>query len=350
MLQQQANLAQRVRHPYRQAHGMEKTIGKKNMNRRSVVALSLMTLLASPAFTQTYPAKPVHIVVGFSSGAATDSVARMLAQKFTDSWITQVVVENVPGAGGNAAGSRVAKAAPDGYTLGLFIEQQMVVNPSLYTMPFDPVKDFAPISKVAATSLILSVNNAVPARSVRELVDLAKASPGKLTYASGGSGSAPHVATELFRITSGIDIRHIPYKGVTQAIPDVLQGRVDMMFSPIQNVLPQVRDGKLRPLAVTSLKRSLLVPDIPTIAESGYPGFEASVWYGLFAPAQTPAAIVTRLNEEVLKAVGQADVREKLAGLAIETLGGSPSELATSVRTAIPVWAKLVKDAGIKAD
>jgi tripartite-type tricarboxylate transporter receptor subunit TctC len=320
------------------------------MNRLPAVSLAMAALLSAPAFAQTYPAKPVHIVVGFSSGAATDSVARMLAQKFTDSWGMQVVVENVPGAGGNAAGSRVAKAAPDGYTLGLFIEQQMVVNPSLYTMPFDPIKDFSPVSKVAATSLMLSVNNAVPARSVRELVALAKASPGKLTYASGGSGSAPHVATELFRAASGIDIRHIPYKGVTQAIPDVLQGRVDMMFSPIQNVLAQVRDGKLRPLAVTSLKRSTVVPDIPTIAESGYPGFEAGIWYGLFAPAQTPAPIVSRLNEEVLKAVALADVKEKLAGFAIETIGGSPAELAASVRTAIPVWAKLVKDAGIKAE
>jgi hypothetical protein len=320
------------------------------MIRLTATSLSLATLLTGAAFAQPYPAKPVHIVVGFSSGAATDSVARMLAQKFTDSWGTQVVVENVPGAGGNASGSRVAKAAPDGHTLGLFIEQQMVVNPSLYTMPFDPVKDFAPISKVAATSQILSVNIALPAKSLKELVALAKASPGKLTYASGGSGSAPHVATEFFKATAGIDIRHIPYKGVTLAIPDVLQGRVDMMFSPIQGVLAQVRDGKLRPLAVTSLKRSVLVPDIPTIAESGYPGFEASIWYGLFAPAQTPAPVVSRLNEEVLKAVGQADVREKLAGLAIETLGGSPSELGSSVRTAIPVWAKLVKDAGIKAD
>ena len=320
------------------------------MKRLSALSLALAALWSAPAFAQTYPAKPMHIVVGFSSGAATDSVARMLAQKFTDSWGMQVVVENVPGAGGNAAGSRVAKAAPDGYTLGLFIEQQMVVNPSLYTMPFDPIKDFSPVSKVAATSLMLSVNNAVPARSVRELVALAKASPGKLTYASGGSGSAPHVATELFRAASGIDIRHIPYKGVTQAIPDVLQGRVDMMFSPIQNVLAQVRDGKLRPLAVTSLKRSTVVPDIPTIAESGYPGFEAGIWYGLFAPAQTPAPIVSRLNEEVLKAVALADVKEKLAGFAIETIGGSPAELAASVRTAIPVWAKLVKDAGIKAE
>lgn len=320
------------------------------MNRLPAATLCVMALLPVAALAQTYPAKPVHIVVGFSSGAATDSVARMLAQKFNDSWGAQVVVENVPGVGGNVAGSRVAKAAPDGYTLGLFIEQQMVVNPSLYTMPFDPVKDFAPISKVAATSLMLSVNNSVPAKNVRELVALAKASPGKLTYASGGSGSAPHVATEFFRSTAGIEIQHIPYKGVTLAIPDVMQGRVNMMFSPIQNVLAQTRDGKLRPLAVTSSKRSAVVPDIPTIAESGYPGFEAGIWYGLFAPASTPAAIVNRLNAETVKAVGLPDVREKLAGLAIETIGGSPAELANSVRTAIPVWAKLVKDAGIKAD
>ncbi len=244
----------------------------------------------------------------------------------------------------------MAKAAPDGYTLGLFIEQQMVVNPSLYKMPFDPVKDFAPISKVAATALMLSVNNEVPARNVRELVALAKSRPGSLTYASGGSGSAPHVTTELFRAMTGIDIRHIPYKGVNLAIPDVMQGRVNMMFSPIQNVLAQVREGKLRALAVTSPKRSGVVPDIPTVAESGYAGFEAGVWYGLFAPAMTPATIINRLNAEVLKAVASAEVRAKLAGLAIDTLGGSPDELAASVRTAIPMWAKLVKEAGIKAD
>lgn len=314
------------------------------------VPVALLSLAPAVALAQAYPAKPVHIVVGFSSGAATDSVARMLAQKLTESWGTQVLVENVPGVGGNVAGSRVAKAAPDGHTLGLFIEQQMVVNPSLYTMPFDPVKDFAAISKVAATALVVSVNNALPIKTLRDLVAMAKAKPGGMTYASGGSGSAPHVVTELFRSTAGIDIQHIPYKGVTLAIPDVMQGRVNMMFSPIQNVLPQAREGKLRALAVTSAKRSIVMPDIPTIAESGYPGFEAGVWYGLFAPAQTPAALITRLNAETVKAMSQPDVREKLAGFAIETIGGSPAELAASVRTAIPVWAKLVKEAGIRAE
>ena len=320
------------------------------MKRQAVVALSLIALATDAAMAQAYPSKPVHIVVGFSSGAATDAVARLLGQKFTESWGTQVVVENVPGVGGNVAASRVAKSAPDGHMLGLFIEQQMVVNPSLYTMPFDPVKDFAPISKVAATALILSVNNDLPARNVRELVALAKAKPGSLTYASGGSGSAPHVTTELFRATTGIDIQHIPYKGVTLAIPDVMQGRVNMMFSPIQNILAQVREGKLRPLAVTSSKRSAVVLDIPTVAESGYPTFEAGIWYGLFAPAMTPANVISRLNAETIKAVAPADVRAKLAALAIDTIGGTPDELATSVRTAIPMWAKLVKEAGIKAE
>lgn len=315
------------------------------------VAPLWLAALAVPAVAQTYPAKPVHVIVGFSSGAATDSVARLFAQKVSDAWGEQIVVENNGGAGGNLAAARVAKATPDGYTLGVFIEQQVTVNPSLYpNLPFDPVRDFVPISKLAATALILSVNNSVPAKNLRELVALAKAKPGALTYASGGSGSAPHVTTELFRSVSGIDIHHIPYKGVTLALPDVMEGRVNMMFSPIQNVLTQVKEGKLRPIAVTLTKRAALLPDVPTIAESGYPGFEAGIWYGLFAPAGTPAPVIARLNSEAVKAMTQPDSRSKLGNLAIEAVGGSPEELAASVKNGIPMWAKVVKEANIKAD
>ena len=202
------------------------------------------------------------------------------------------MIDNAAGAAGNIAADRVAKAAPDGYTLGLLVQGQLAINPSLYKVAYDPVKDFAPVSQVTASPNMLVVHNAVPAKSVKELVALAKAQPGGLTFASGGSGSSTHMAAELFKSVAGLDIRHIPYKGGAAAIPDLLGGRVTMMFSPIAVVLPLAREGKLRALAVTSLRRSSAAPELPTIAESGYPGFEVTTWNGLLAPARTPATII----------------------------------------------------------
>jgi tripartite-type tricarboxylate transporter receptor subunit TctC len=314
-----------------------------------VLGLLALLIAGNSAAQTTYPEKPVHVVVGFPPGSAPDTVARLLSEKFAETWGKPVTIENVPGAAANIAADRIAKAAPDGYTLGL-LGQSIVVNPSLYKLAYDPVRDFAPVSQVTVSPYILVVHNAVPAKSVKELVALAKAQPGGLTYASGGSGSATHIAAELFKSTAGLDIRHIPYKGVVAAIPDVLGGRVTMMFSPMVGVLPLAREGKLRALAVTSLRRSSAAPELSTIAESGYPGFQFTIWYGLLAPAKTPAMIVRKLHLETVKALAQADVRAKLASLGMEVIGNSPDEFAAAIKSEIPQWAKVIKESGIKPD
>ena len=308
-------------------------------------------LIAGSAVAQTtYPEKPIRMVVGLPPGSQPDTIARLLGQKLAEAWGKPVLIDNITGAAGNIAADRVAKAAPDGYTLGLLSQTQIVVNPSLYQLAYDPVKDFAPVSQITLSANMLVVHNAVPAKSVKELVALAKAQPGGITFASGGSGSGTHLAAELLKSVAGLDIRHIPYKGVTAAIPDLLGGRVTMMFSPIQSVLPLVRDGKLRALAVASLRRTPTFPELPTIAESGYPGFEVTLWNGLLAPATTPATIVGKLHLETVKAIALPDLHAKLADLGMERIGNSPDEFAAAIKSGIPKWAKVIKDAGIKAD
>jgi tripartite-type tricarboxylate transporter receptor subunit TctC len=311
-----------------------------------VLALALAGNLPAQA---AYPEKPIHLLVGFPPGSAPDIIARLLGEKFAGPLGKQVLVENNPGAAANIAAERIAKAAPDGYTLGL-LGQSIVVNPSLYKLAYDTVKDFAPVSQVALSPYILVVNNAVPAKSVRELVALAKAQPGALTYASGGSGSATHIAAELFKSAAGLDIRHIPYKGVVAAIPDVIAGRVTLMFSPIVGTLPLAREGKLRALAVTSSRPSPAAPELPPIAAAGYPGFGFTIWYGLLAPAGTPTGIVRRLHLETVNALAQSDVRTKLADLGMEEIGNSPDEFAAAIRSEIPKWAKVIRESGIKPD
>jgi tripartite-type tricarboxylate transporter receptor subunit TctC len=322
------------------------------MMKRSGVVFGLLALLiaGSPAAQTNYPERPIRFVVGFPPGSPPDTVARLLGQKFSEAWGKPVLIENITGAAGNIAADHVAKAAPDGYTLGLLTEAQIAVNPSLYTLAYDPVKDFVPISQLYSYPNILVVNNAVPAKNVKELVALAKAQPGSLTFGSGGNGSAAHMAAELFKSAANLDIRHIPYKGVIAALPDLLGGRVTMILSPIAIVLPQVREGKLRALAVTSLKRSSAAPELPTISESGYPSFEVIGWNGLLAPAKTPAAIIRTLQIETVKALTLPDLRAKLADLGLEGIGNSPDEFAAVIKSEIPKWAKLIKDAGIKPD
>jgi tripartite-type tricarboxylate transporter receptor subunit TctC len=302
------------------------------------------------AAQSNYPEKPIRMVVGFPPGSPADTTARLLGQKLAEALGKPIVVENAPGAGGNIAADRVAKASPDGYTLGLLTQGQLAFNPSLYKLAFDPVKDFAPVSQVTVQLNILVVHNAGPAKSVKELVALAKAHPGGLTYASGGNGSAPHVGAELFKSVAGLDIRHIPYKGVAAAIPDLLAGRVTMMFSPSAGVLPAVREGKLRALAVTSLRRAPVLPELPTVVESGYPGFEFIGWQGLLAPIRTPAMIIGKVHLETSKAVALSDVRTKLSDLGLEGIGSSPDDFAAVIKSEIPKWAKVIKEAGIKLD
>ena len=315
-----------------------------------VFSVSAIMAAGDAAAQSNYPTKPVRIIVGFPVGSSADFAARLLGQKLTEALGKPVVVENVAGAAGNIATERVAKAAPDGYTLASTTISQIIINPSLYRLPFDPVKDFAPISQVYVSPNILVVHNAVPAKSFRELLALAKAQPGGLTFASGGSGSSPHLAGELLKSMARIDIREVPYKGVVAALPDLLGGRVTMMFSPISVALPLVREGKLRALAVTSLRRSSAVPDLPTIDESGFPGFEVTLWGGLLTPAGTQATIIRRLHLETVKVLALADVRAKFADLGLETIGNSPDEFAAAIKSEIPRWAKVIKESGIKPD
>jgi len=312
--------------------------------------LLALLIVGSAVAQTTYPEKPIHMIVGFPPGSPSDNVARLLGQKLTEALGKPVVVENVAGAAGNIAAGRVAKAVPDGYTLGILGQGALVINPSLYKLAYDPVKDFAPVSQVAQAPTLLVVHNAVPAKSVKELVALAKAQPGGLTFASGGSGSPPYMAAELFKSVAGLNIQHVPYKGVVLAVPDLLGGRVTMMFSPTVVILPLVREGKVRSLAVTSLGRSPAFPELPTIAESGYPGFEYTFWTGLLAPPSTPATIVGKLHLETVKALALPDLRAKLADLGMEGIGSSPDEFATVIKSEIPQWAKVIKESGMKPD
>jgi tripartite-type tricarboxylate transporter receptor subunit TctC len=322
------------------------------MNRITAVTAALFALLALPVLTAhaAYPERQVTLIVGFPPGSQPDIVARMLAQSLAGRLEKPVVVENITGAAGNIAADRVAKAAPDGYTVGLLSQTQIAVNPSLYKLPYDPVKHFAPISMVTVSPNLLVVTNAFPAQSVPDLVMVAKSQPGTLTYASSGNGTGTHMAAGLFMAAANLEVRHIPYKGVVAAIPDLVAGRVTMMFSPLPVVLPLVREGKLRALAVTSLRRSSVVPQLPTVAESGYSGFEATNWYGLVAPAGTPTAVVHRLHTDTVAALQSSGVRDKLIALGAEPAGNSPEEFAAIISSEIPKWAKVIKDLGIQPD
>jgi len=310
------------------------------------------TLLTAGTIAQTRsPDKPIHMIVGFPPGSQPDIVARLLSQKLTQALGKAVLVDNLTGASGGIAAEHVAKAVPDGSTIALLSQTHIVINPSLHKLAYDPATDFAPISQLTVSPYLLVVNNAVPATTVGELVALAKAHPpGELTVASSGSGTGAHIAAELFNATAGVEIRHIPYKGVVAAIPDLLGGRVSMMFSPIPVVLPLVREGKLRALAVTSLARSGAVPEVPTVAESGYPGFEATNWYALVAPASTRPDIVRALYRETVKVLALPDVRDKLTALGSEVIGNSPEAFAAVIKSETPKWAKVIKDAGIRPD
>ena len=298
---------------------------------------------------QNYPDKPVRILLGFAAGGPGDILSRVLGEKLSEAWGKAVVIESVTGAGGNIATGRVAKALPDGYTLLMASSGMIVVNPSLYEkLPFDPAKDLAPISQVGLTPNILVVHNELPAKSVDDLVGLARAQPGKLTFGSGGVGSSNHLCGELFKSMAHIDIAHVPYRGVAQAVPDLLGGRLSMIFANAPNVRSLVQEGKLRGLAVTSLKRTSAAPQLPTIAEVGFPGFDVSTWFALFAPRGTPAAIIAKLQDDTVRAIARPDVRGRLEEHAIEVIGSSPMELASIITSETRFWAKVIRESGIK--
>jgi tripartite-type tricarboxylate transporter receptor subunit TctC len=315
-----------------------------------VVALSVLAAAGSALAQTHYPDKPVRIIVGFAPGGPADIAARVVGEKLSEVWGKPVLIENVTGAGGNMATDRVAKSAPDGYTLALGSSGPFVIHPSLYQkLPFDPIKDFAPITQLCFTPNILVVNIDVPAKSPTELAALAKAEPGKLTFGSAGVGTTQHLAGELFKSMAGVDIQHVPYRGITGVMTDVLGGRLTMVFGNTTGTLPLAREGKVRALAVTSPKRMAAIPDLPTMAESGFPGFDATAWFALLAPTGTPEAIITAVHRETVRILALPDVRRKFAELGMEPVGNSPAEFAAAMAAETPKWTKLIKEVGIRA-
>lgn len=312
---------------------------------------SLFCLAASVALAQGYPNKPVRMVVPFPPGGTTDILARAVGQKLSEAWGSQVIIDNRPGAGGNIGTDIVAKAAPDGYTLLMATVGTHAINGSLYAkLPFDPVKDFAPVTLVASVPNVLVVHPSLPATSVKELIALAKSKPGELTFASSGNGTSIHLAGELFKTMTGTKMLHIPYKGSAPAITDLLGGQTNMMFDNLPSAMPHIKSGKLRALAVTSAHRSAALPDVPTIAESGIPGYEASSWFGVVAPAGTPKEIVAKINADIVRGLSAPDLKDRLSGQGAEPVGNTPEQFAAYIKTETAKWAKVVKESGAKVD
>ncbi len=313
---------------------------------------AVVTLTSAHAEAQsTYPARPVRIIVNFAAGGPSDIVARIVSARLTEAWGKPVVVENVAGGGGNIGVERAIKATPDGYTILLSGSSPIVINPSLLEKPsFDPVRDLAPVTQLCTIPNLLVIHPALAAKSVEELVALAKSKPGQFTFASSGSGTATHLGGELFKARAGLDLRHIPYKGTGLMIPDLVAGRVTMTIAAVATFLPLVRDGRLRAIAVASEKRTPTLPDVPTVAESGYPGFDTSSWQGAWAPAKTPAALVRRLNQDLQRLVALPDVRARFAELGMEPAGTTEQELARIIQSDLVKWANVIKASGAKTE
>jgi tripartite-type tricarboxylate transporter receptor subunit TctC len=304
---------------------------------------------AAGAWAQAYPSKPIRIVVGFPPGGGNDIIARLVGAKMQESWGQPVMIDNKPGANSIIASELVAKSAPDGYTLLVNATGGMSVNPVVYAkLPYDPLKDFVSISMVGSFPLVLVVNPAVPANSMRELIAYARANPGKLNYSAGSTGF--QVATEMFKQMTGVDVRHIPYKGSAASITAVIAGDVQMTIVDTLPVVPQIKAGKVRALAVTSAKRAGSMPDLPTVAESGAPGYEMALWIGVFAPAGTPREIADKLNAEVVRIVNLPDIHEKLAGMGVEPLGNSSEQMAEWIRREIAKYGPVVKAGNIRVE
>ncbi len=328
---------------------------KRIAGRLAVVLAGLLTFAACPAFAGVavagYPDRPITIVVGFPPGGASDIMARVLTAKLGSLLGQPFVVDNRPGAAGNVAGEYVAHAAPDGYTLLLGNNAILATNVSLYSkIGFDPEKDFAPISLIGTQANVLVVNNDVKAHSLAELIALAKANPGKLNFASSGYGLAAHLAGELFKAQAHIDIVHVPYKGSAPALEDVIAGQDQMMFATTSGVMGFLENGQVRPLAVTTLKRTPILPDIPTMDEAGLPGFEATTWHGLVAPAGTPPQIIAALNKAISETLKDPDMKHKLAGLGIDIAPDTPEQFAAYIKMEIPKWAAVIKASGAKME
>jgi tripartite-type tricarboxylate transporter receptor subunit TctC len=315
-------------------------------------SLLLACTAAGGALAQTYPVKAIRMIVGFPPGGGTDVMARLVAPKMSEAWGQQVVIDNRAGATGIIGTDLVAKAAPDGYTLLMGHVATNAIAASLFArLPFDPARDFAPITRVSSVPHLLVVHPSLDVHTVKDLIALAKAKPGQIAFPSAGNGSTPHLAGEIFKTMTGVNLVHVPYKGSGQSVQDLLGGQVQVAFDTTPTVLQYVKTGRLRPIGVSTLKRLASLPEVPTVDESGVPGYEVTTWYGLFAPAGTPPAIVRKVFAEVARIVRLPDIKERLDGLGTdETTNTSPEEFAALVKTDIEKYAKVVKTAGLRID
>jgi tripartite-type tricarboxylate transporter receptor subunit TctC len=318
-------------------------------SRFAQLALVVAALAALPgvAHGQAYPAKPIRWIVPFPPGGSTDILARVVGQKLTDAWGQPVIIENKGGAGGTIGAAEVARAPADGHTLLMGAIHHTIASSVYPKLPYDFQREFAPVTVVAIVPNVLVVNPSVPAKSVAELIAYAKANPGKLTYGSAGVGTAHHLIGAKFNLEAGVDIVHIPYKGSAPAVIDLVSGQVLMMYDTVASSLPHIKTGKLRPLAVATAKRSIALPDVPTIAEAALPGFEVTTWFGALVPAKTPKGIVTRLNSEIVKILNMPDVNKRLIDAGAEPVGNTPEEMAAQIKNETESFAKIVKQASI---
>ncbi len=320
-----------------------------NLFRTCSLTVLLAASLAGIAAAQGFPQRSIRFVVPFPPGGATDALARILGEKMTDVWAQPVVIDNRAGAGGNIAAEIVAKSPPDGYTI-IIVGLSHAANLSLYhKLAYHPVRDFAPVTQAVAMHMFLTVHPSLPVRSVKELIALAKARPGALNYASGGSGSTPHMAMELFKSYTKIDVVHVPYKG-TQSVIGLMRGEAALLFENLISVGAHVQSGKLRVLAVGASKRSSALPEVPTVAEAGVPGYEMAAWFGVLAPAGTPRPVIGALHREMANALKLPDVKERFNRLGAEPVGHTPEEFDGLIKSEIAKWAKVVKEAGLKVD
>jgi len=322
------------------------------ISRRAAVALAVgtATFLAASAHAQNWPSKPIRMIVPFPAGGGTDMITRELTNKLAGSGYT-FVVENKPGSGGNLGVDAVAKAPADGYTLVMGQTSNLAINPTLYArLPYDPVKDLTPVARVADSPLVIVTATASPFKTLADVVRVAKEKPGSINYATSGNGTVSHLAAESFQRAAGITLTHIPYKGAAQGATDVMSGQVQLYVSTIPTLLGHIKSGKMRPIAVTSLKRVDDLKDVPTIAESGYKGFESVTWFGILGPARLPREIVAKLNADINKALKDPQLEKQLSDQGADVATGSPEQFATLIRDDIPRWGKLVKDSGAKVD
>lgn len=333
---------------------MKSTIYLKTARRGvlgAVAAIAGAALLPSLAYAQSYPTKPIRIVVPFPPGGSTDVLARRIGEKLATVWSQPVVVENRAGAGGTVGADYVAKSAPDGYTLLMGVTGSNAIAGALYPkLPYDVIKSFAPVSFVVSSPLVLVRSPAFQGKTVKGLVDIAKGKPGSVSYGSAGNGTSMHLTGEMFKLSTKVSMLHIPYRGSAGAMTDLMGGQIDTMFGDFLVVWPQLQAGALLPVAVTSKDRHKMLPDVPTVAESGYPGFEALSWQGLFAPAGTPPAVVEQLNREVNKALASADMQEYFESRGFTLGGGSANAFKTFIQVEADKWAKIVRASGAKAD